>query len=102
MNSVWKQTKVKPQQLEDLVELPYVFQEHWYWFLCLNQTRPSGFGTGYITYAEMQAYFNLHDINPEPWEIDIVKMFDSISMEVQSKQQAKQQQQNKSKGKQKK
>jgi hypothetical protein len=65
----------------------------------LNNSRPSGFGVSAIPYSEIQAFCNLMDINIEPWEVEIIKMFDSIAMDMSRKEQEKQEQAQKSKSK---
>lgn len=46
-----------------------------------------GFST--ITYSEIHAYFTLLQIDVEPWEIEVIKAFDRVALEVASEQQAK-------------
>lgn len=82
-------TRQTPVQLQNLVEMPKTLQYIWQWFLELNATRPSGFGIGNIQYLEMQAYFNLHHITPEAWEIGVLKLFDSIAVSVAREQDKK-------------
>jgi len=72
--------KRKPKELEDLVELPLHIQEVWSWFLSLNSTRSSGFAISAISYTEMQAFFTLQQIDAQPYEIDMIRLFDSIAM----------------------
>lgn len=93
MEHVWKVTGKKPKELET-IELPNVFNSCWEWFLYLNNARhSSGFGVSPILYSEMQAFFQLQEIDPAPWEIDIIKMFDATAMEIFNEQQKKQQEQ---------
>jgi hypothetical protein len=87
LEAVERLTKKRPQQLDNQVELPKSMRECWQWFLSLNNTRPSGFGASPITYQEIWCYFNLQGIEPEQWEIDIIKMFDNIAMSFARKQQ---------------
>lgn len=88
-----------PVELQELVELPASMQEYWQWFLDLNNTRPAGFGISSITFTEMQAYFSLMGVEPESWEVGILRMFDSIACNEFSKQQKKQEQANARKAK---
>ena len=76
----------KPRELEELVELPASIKEAWYWFLLLNNTRPSGMGISPISYTEMYTFFALYDIIPDTQEIDLIKMFDGIALEQARKQ----------------
>lgn len=83
--------------MEELVELPNCFKQCWYWFLDLNSTRSAGFGISAITYSEIYYYFKVLQIEVEPWEIEIIKMFDSVAMDTMQKQQEQEAQQNKDK-----
>lgn len=87
LEAVERLTKKRPQQLNEQIELPVSMRECWQWFLSLNNTRSSGFGASPITYQEMWCYFDLQGIEPEQWEIDIIKMFDNISLSYAKKQE---------------
>ena len=39
-----------------------------------------------IAFSEMQAFFDLMQINPLPWEIEILKIFDNVAMKHYSKE----------------
>lgn len=99
MLAIERVTKKKPKELLDLVELPDTFRECWFWFISLNNTRSSGFGMSPITYTEILSYFMLMEIDVEPWEVDVIKMFDGIALESTKKQQEKEQLANKNKKK---
>lgn len=75
--------------LQNLVEMPKNMKYLWGWFLDLNATRPSGFGVGSIQYQEIDAYFRLHGIEPESWEIGVLKLFDSIAISINREQESK-------------
>lgn len=85
--------------MEELVELPNCFKQCWYWFLDLNSTRSAGFGISAIAYSEIYYYFKVLQIEVEPWEIEIIKMFDSVAMDTMQKQQEQEAQHNKNKKK---
>lgn len=89
MIAIEKGTRVKPKELQNLVELPEFAKECWSFFLALNATRVSGFGISPITYQEILAYFTLYGISPETWEVDVIKLFDSTAMEHAQKEQEK-------------
>ena len=91
LENVERQLRRKPKELEDLVELPEAFQEYWQWFLRLSNHRPSGMGVSAIPYSEYVAFFQLIGVNPEPYEIEILEVFDSIAMKYYAKQQEKEQ-----------
>jgi len=86
-----------PKELENLVKLPDSLSHVWYWFLDLHNTRSSGFGASPITYCEIQAYFSLLELQVEPWEVDLIKRFDRIALEVTAEQQEKTEKKNKKK-----
>lgn len=84
------------QQLEEIVEqeppsLPEAALYAWSYFLKLNQTRQIGGFGGFsaISYQEMLAYFTLDQSYPESWEIDLIKEFDRVALEVLNKDLSK-------------
>jgi hypothetical protein len=85
--AIEKGTRIKPKELQNLVELPQFAKECWHFFLSLNSTRNSGFGISPITYQEILSYFTLYGIEPETWEVDMIKLFDSIAMDHAQKEQ---------------
>lgn len=59
----------------------------------LSSARTSnGFGMNPISYSEMKNYFELNQIEVHPWEVELIKMFDSAAMQVISDHQEKQRQ----------
>ena len=100
LRNVERMTGQTPKELLDLVELPDVFQECWRWFIDLYNTRSVGMtAANPISYTEMQAYFDLMQIEPEPWEVSMIKQFDGIARNIEHKQMKQQQQENKNKKK---
>ena len=93
LEAVERITKKKPKELAEQVELPESMAQYWDWFLSLNKSRASGFGASPITYTEMLSYFTLIGIEPEKYEIDIIKMFDSIA--ISSAREQEQEEKNK-------
>lgn len=91
LESVAKQLKRTPKELENLVELPNPLQECWHWFLKLNRKRPAGMGISEIPYSEMLSFFELIGVEPELCEIELIEMFDRIAIDYYSKQQEKEQ-----------
>lgn len=89
LNSVWRQTGIKPKELDEMVELPEVFQEIWSWLVKLNQTRAVGFGISCITFTEMKAFFDLYRIEPEEWELFVLERFDRVAVETLASEQEK-------------
>ena len=69
--------------------MPKEAEQCWKWFLELNETRPAGMGISAITYAEMQAYFNLQKLDVDPDEIDMIKVFDRVALKEMQDQSEK-------------
>lgn len=89
-----------PKELLNQVELPEVFHECWQWFIDLYNSRSYGMSAANpVSYADMYAYFQLMQIEPEPYEVRAVKMFDNVAMKIEHKQMKQQQQENKNKKK---
>lgn len=55
----------------------------------MSGTRASGFGIGPITYTEIANYCELTGNYLEPWEVQVIRLFDRITLEEISKRQAK-------------
>ena len=90
LESVWKQTGIKPKELEELTELPDCFKYAWEYFLKLNQKRTSnGFGLNPISYSEMKSFFELNRIIPDPIEVEVISLLDNIALEHYAKEQEK-------------
>jgi|APGre2960657373_1045057.scaffolds.fasta_scaffold04836_5 hypothetical protein len=82
----------------DTGSIPEPLSHVWYWFLQLNSQRTSnGFGINPITNQDMWFFFQLENIEPEPWEVNLIRRFDRVALEVNSKQQTQENNQNKSK-----
>lgn len=81
--SVWEQLGERPRELDDLKVLPPSCYAVWGWFMTLNESRSSsGFSLNPITYSDIAAYFQLKQITPDDWEIDLIKRFDREVMKV--------------------
>lgn len=63
--------------------------EYWTWFSKLNNRRPAGMGVSPIMYSEMKAFFELNNLNPDPYEIEVIEIFDRIALKAYSDQQEK-------------
>lgn len=73
-------------------ELVYI----WEWFVLLHTNRTSnGFGVNPITYQDMWFFFQLEGIEPQSWELELIKRFDIIFLEHVAKKQMKEQSKNK-------
>lgn len=88
--SVWRQTGIKPKQLDELPELPESCYHLWKIFIDLHNTRQnSGFGVSPISYLEIEAYSRLYSIELDPWELDLLKKFDSEVLAIIAEEQNK-------------
>lgn len=98
MESVWKQTGVKPPALDDLVELPPEMSYVWEYFLRLNRKRTSsGFGVNPIPFSEIESFFKLNQIEYSPDEVQLIEMLDNVAMEHFQKEAEKSNKNNKTK-----
>lgn len=87
LNSVWRQTGIKPKELEELKELPESCNQVWKWFIDLNNSRYSnGFGVNPLSYSDIKAYIDLIGIDIEEWELHLIKRIDNEAMDSYSKQ----------------
>lgn len=81
-------------------DMPQELQYIWYWFLMLHNTRSSnGFGLNPISYQDMWFFFQIEGVEPESWEVDLIKQFDNIYMTQIHEQQKKEQQKVRNKNK---
>jgi len=81
LNSIWRQTGVKPKELEDIKELPESCNQVWRWFIDLNNARSSnGYGVNPIAYSDLKAYLDLIGIEIEDWELNLIKRIDNEAM----------------------
>lgn len=92
LENVWRQTGVKPKELEEIVELPESCYQVWRWFIDLHNTRGSnGFGVNPINYTEIKSYFDLLWITPEEWEVNLIKRFDHEALAAYAKEAEREQ-----------
>jgi hypothetical protein len=81
-----------PKELESESQMDEMFYDAWHFFLKLHSRRGSnGFGPSPLSYPEMKAFFELQQIFPTPYEIQMIELFDNVAMEMFSKKQAEQQ-----------
>lgn len=77
MESVRRQTGIKPKELENLIALPESMSQVWKFFLDLHNSRThTAFGPNPITFSDMKAYFDLFDIIPQDFEIQAIQRLD--------------------------
>lgn len=63
------------------IEFPEALAHLWQWFLQLNSARQPGMGASPITYPDMQAFFSLYGIAPQGFELDAIRLLDSVALE---------------------
>jgi hypothetical protein len=74
-------TGKKPPELE-VSPMPDCLVHVWHWFLQLNSQRTSnGFGVNPITNQELWFFFQLEGIEPESWELSLLRKFDQVALE---------------------
>lgn len=89
---VWERTGVRPQELDDLVELPESCYGAWKAFVELHDARGSnGFGINPISYTDILAYCTLTQNQLDPWEVDLVRAFDREAMKAHHEQMKREQ-----------
>ena len=85
LEAVYRMTGHRPKEL-DTGKMPDCLMHVWNWFLQLNSQRTNnGFGINPITNQEMWFFFQLEGIEPESWELDLIRKFDRVALENQSK-----------------
>ena len=57
----------------------------WHWFLQLDSSRNSGMQANPISYADIQAFFQLYNVQPDDWEISLIKELDKIALKHHNK-----------------
>lgn len=57
----------------------------WDWFLQLDSSRSSGMQVNPLTYSDMYAFFKLYNVEPEDWEITLLKQFDRVALKEYNK-----------------
>jgi hypothetical protein len=69
--------------------LPMAAHFAWSYFLRLSQTRQSGGFGGFsaISYQEMLAFFTLEQTFPEPYELELIRVWDRMMIEHYNKKQ---------------
>lgn len=95
LEAVQKQHGITPKELENQPELPEAFKFCWHDFIQLNSSRQSGMGMNPISYSEIAAYYELVGVDPEPWHVSIVKLFDNLCLRHHSEEDKKKSKKNK-------
>lgn len=82
---------IQQDQESEPPTLPVAAQFAWTYFLRLHNTRQSGGFGGFfaISYQEMLAFFNLEQTFPEPYELELIRVWDKLALEHSYKEQQK-------------
>lgn len=51
-----------------------------------NARSSNGFGINPISYTEIKCYFDLMDIKPDEWEINLIRLFDNEALQAFAKE----------------
>ena len=51
-----------------------------------NARGSNGFGINPISYTEIKSYFDLIDLKPDDWEVNLIKLFDNEAMKAYAKE----------------
>lgn len=66
----------------------------WSTFVDLHNSRSAGFQANPIAYSEILAYYTLHQIVPDLWEVQTIKRLDNVVLQIFAEEQEKQQKKN--------
>ena len=81
LESVWRQTGVKPPELADLVELPKSLMHLWKIFSILSDQRSTDFGKpNPLQVPDILACAAVYNIELEDWEFELIIAFDKLKM----------------------
>ena len=85
MKSAYKQSGIKPEQLEEH-EFPFLFERAWNFFSELNSSRSSnGFGLNSISYTEIHAWNQLTNSEITEKEVEILRLLDYEYLTIHQK-----------------
>jgi hypothetical protein len=87
LQSVERQTGKAPSELRP-PPFPGAAAEVWSWFVDLDSARQGGFGPTALSYNEIRSYFELMDIQPNRWELHVIRQLDIAAVEAMVKDQA--------------
>lgn len=92
LESVYRQTGIRPPELDNLIEFPSEMQQQWEFFVDLHNKRTSsGFGLNPITWEATYSYFSLIQYQPYEWELKLIARLDGIALSAYAKEQEKNQ-----------
>jgi hypothetical protein len=77
--------RIYPESINP-VEFPDILTDVWLWYLAAARTRNKSMGLETIKYTELESYFRLMRIDPEPWHIEIILSLDKAWIDAQKKE----------------
>ena len=78
--------------MDELVTLSDGMTHIWNFFLRLDRHRSSnGYGANPLSWADIKAFFDLHEIRPEEYELLAISMLDNAKLSYVSKELEKKQ-----------
>ena len=78
LEQVYKQTGVKPKELENEHNFPSILSHVWSAFVHISNGRSAGFsGPNPIQYSEIKAWCELTGTPLSSWHVEIIKLLDS-------------------------
>ena len=78
LESVYRQTGVLPEQLQNLTELPSCVRYIWAWFTRLSAKRVNGMAVGPISCLEIEAWCRLNALVITPFEFTAIEALDAV------------------------
>jgi hypothetical protein len=84
--SVWRQTGVKPIELDNLADCPESLLYVWVYFIRMHNQRQSGMSVNPLSFSDIQAFFMLEQVHPLSEEISIICRLDAIALKAYSDQ----------------
>lgn len=81
LESVWRQTGIKPPELDNLVEMPKSLYHLWKIFSILSDQRTTDFGKpNPIPVSEILACASVYSIELLDWEFELIVAFDKLKL----------------------
>jgi hypothetical protein len=84
--SVWRQTGVKPIELDNLADCPDSLLYVWIYFMRLHNQRQVGMSVNALSFSDIQAFFMLEQVHPLSEEVSIICRLDAIALKAHSDQ----------------
>lgn len=82
LKEIRKQTGVVAPELKAMPRVPMGAEHVWRWYLALDARRTAGgFSINPITWSDLAAFFALHRLSPQPWELSAIARIDDTFIE---------------------